>query len=402
MGEKTILVFSYFIKELLPQFISTLTMFCALIIISQMVRMSEVILAFGLSLENIILPFVYIVVPFLTIIIPISFLFAVMISFSRMSMDGELTALFSGGYSVARMLKPVLLLATVLFLVAMASATWLEAWGRREFINFTFRKTQTELDNIIKTKVQPKVFVKDFLGYTLYAEEVSKDKENYSQVMLIPDERSDSDYVIMAPKGRMQGTVESGDLKMYLYNGIATASSPDRTEVTRVRFEETTIDILRVFHERIFGAGSTKDDYRSYNPSQLADYIDRNSEAVGPARDDYLKARYLFHSRFANPFAAVVFGVFGMLLGLQDARRGKSWGYIGAIGAVIFGYVIMNSFKILAEKSYLSAPLAAWLPQGLLFLIALGMAYQRNRLPLSENIFAWQNLPFKRKSKRIS
>ena len=47
------------------------------------IRLSEVLVTFGLTLENILLPFLFIMVPFLAFTIPIAYMFAVLLAFSR-------------------------------------------------------------------------------------------------------------------------------------------------------------------------------------------------------------------------------------------------------------------------------------------------------------------------------
>src|SRR6476469_9546709 len=141
------LVFRYFLKELLPQFASALIVICSIIVVSQLVRLSEVLVTFGLSLENVFLPFLYIILPFIHLTIPMAYLFAVMLTFGRLSADGEYPELLAAGYSLARAAVPVLMLGVILYGVATASALNLEPWGRREMVQFLYRKTQTELDN---------------------------------------------------------------------------------------------------------------------------------------------------------------------------------------------------------------------------------------------------------------
>lgn len=367
-------------------------MFCALIVISQMVRLSEVILAFGITLENLILPFLYIVAPFLTIVIPMAYLFSVMMSFSRMSMDGELTAMFAAGYSLKKMLLPVFVVGFILFLCGSACAIYLESWGRREFVDFTFKKTQTELDSIIRTRIQPGVFVSDFLGYTLFAEEVNSTKTEYKNIMLMPEQSKTGGYIIMAPDGQMEGTVEGGDLQLSLRNGKTYAFGREDNSITTVDFQRTDIDILRVFYSQIFGSNSVARDYRSFGPVELSNWLDQQVSLGQNQTKQYYKAHYMFHSRFANPFGIFVFGFFGLLLGLQDQRRGKNWGYIGAVATVIACYVFIMAFRTIAEDGKLNAIAASWIPQFILVLICSFMLYQKNRLPLSENIFSLANL----------
>ena len=115
-------------------------MICSIIVVSQLVRLSEVLVAFGLSLENVFLPFLYIIVPFISLTIPIAFLFAVVLTFARLSADGEYPAMLAAGFPLRSSARPVLAVALVLYVVAAICAINLEAWGRRETQAQEFRR----------------------------------------------------------------------------------------------------------------------------------------------------------------------------------------------------------------------------------------------------------------------
>ena len=57
-------VFIYLFGEIVPQFISTVVIFSSVLIISQLIRLTELLVAIGLSFENIVLPIVFVAVPF--------------------------------------------------------------------------------------------------------------------------------------------------------------------------------------------------------------------------------------------------------------------------------------------------------------------------------------------------
>jgi lipopolysaccharide export system permease protein len=129
----------YIVKEVVPQFFSALVILSTILVVSQLVRLSEALVAFGVSLENILLPFLYIIVPFLSFNIPISYLAAVMLAFSRFSNDGEYAAMLASGFSLKRAAKPVFIIAIILYVIACFCAVYGEAWGRKELVSFYFR-----------------------------------------------------------------------------------------------------------------------------------------------------------------------------------------------------------------------------------------------------------------------
>ena len=215
-------IFFYIAKELIPQFLTSICVLSAILVVSQLVRLSQVLVNFGLSLENIMLPFLFIVLPFMSFNIPIAYMFAVLIAFSRLSSDGEVTALLAAGFSVSRAALPVVLIGGFLYITSALCAVHFEPWGRRELVQFYHRKAQTELDNMVRYRLQPGVFVDNFLGYVIYSEEVSKDKTELKNILMAPgaSQAGSQDFSLLAPTGKILGSVEQGNLKMIFENGV--------------------------------------------------------------------------------------------------------------------------------------------------------------------------------------
>ena len=137
---------------------------------------------------------------------------------------------------------------------------------------------------------------------------------------------------MMAPQAEVQGAVKDGNLRMTFHEGVAFASNPgDFTKTTFMRYKRADIDILRVFRERILGKANYEEDYRSFRPAQLYQYVQDLKERMPDSAKLYWRANYLFHSRMANAFIILTFALLGAILGIFDERRGKNWGYIGSI-----------------------------------------------------------------------
>jgi lipopolysaccharide export system permease protein len=375
----------YIVKEVVPQFFSALVILSMILVVSQLVRLSEALVAFGVSLENILLPFLYIIIPFLSFNIPISYLAAVMLAFSRFSSDGEYAAMLASGFPLKRAAKPVLIIAVILYFIACYCAVYGEAWGRKELVNFYFRKTQTEVDNLIKHRLQEGVFSEDFMGYMLYAEKISADRSRFGNMMIAPTAGSKERFTILAPTGAINGSVSEGRLNLLLEKGVLHSSNRERGEQSVLKFDQMEIDLLSMFRERILGGDEVKDDYRSYPPVELYKYVSSIEKNPDVPRAIYYKARFLMHQRIATPFIVIVFACFGMALGVTDPRSGKNKAYLGAIVGIISGYVVLMTFKWFAEKGTISAPIAAWVPNAALLLFAWFLMYQKNRLPPSES-----------------
>lgn len=371
--------------------------------VSQLVRLSQVIINFGISLENIMLPFLFIVLPFLSFTIPIAYMFSVLIAFSRLNSDGEITALLASGYSLSRAAMPVIIISGILYVISSLCALHFEPWGRRELVQFYHRKAQTELDNMVRFRLQPGVFVDNFLGYVIYSEKVSQDKTKLQNVIMAPgsSQGSGQAFSLLAPEGRILGSVEQGDLKMIFDDGVVFSSAPGKSEESVLKFENAKIDLVRIFQDQIFGPDEAKDDYRSYPPGKLLSYIAEMKDKTGKREQEtYQKAHYLFHQRLANSFSVIIFALFALVFAIKDNRGSKGGSWIQVILTIILSYVLIMSFKWVAENYFLHAAIAAWLPNLMLLAAGVFVLYQKNRLPPSESLFELSNLPFIGRPKR--
>ena len=397
-GGTDITLFRYWIREIIPQFLTSLCVLCAVIVISQLIRLSELLVTFGLTLENVLLPFLFVLVPFLSFTIPMALMFAVLLSFSRMSADGEFTGMLAAGYSLKKACVPVFLVSLFLYGVTTVCALYIEPWGHREKNAFYKRKAQTQLDNMIKVKMKSGVFLDNFLGYVLYAENISKDRSRLDNVLLAPGPTmKGQNFSLLAPSASVSGSVESGDLVMSFDYGVIYSTTFDTDEVSVVKFKRAQLDLLRLFQEQIFGSMDGRQDYRSLNPGPLRQYIKEMSQKSDPAsRNKYLKSNYLFYQRFGTPFAIFFFAFFAVVLGIQDERRGKNHGYLGAILGIIVSYIIVMAFRNRAEAGVISAPLAVWVPNVLLVGFSVFLVYQKNRLPPSESTLDPKYIPLLR------
>jgi lipopolysaccharide export LptBFGC system permease protein LptF len=287
------------------------------------------------------------------------------------------------------------LVAGVLYFVGVIATTHLEPWGRRELVRFIYDKTKNEVDNMVRFKMQPGVFMDNFLGYVFYAKEISDDRTKLGNVMLAPPSGSKQSFTILAPAGSITGKADSGDLKLSLEYGTAYSLSPEQMGGSVVKFRRAEFDLLRLFREQLVAADVGEEDYRSLGPSELSAYIDKISDQK--PRDDglYRRARFLYHNRISAPFAVFVFGAFGLVLGVVDPRSQRNRAYIGGISTIILGYVFMMGFKWLAERGFLDPFVAAWLPNLILLAAGSFLVYQKNRLPPSEPVLERANLPWR-------
>ncbi len=108
-------------------------------------------------------------IPFtLTFTVPLGVLVGVLIALSRMSSDGEITAMRAAGVPSRKVIAPVLAFAVLATLVTGAATVWLTPFATRTTYKVLNQLVAAELT----AEVQPHVFEEQFPNKVLYIEDV--------------------------------------------------------------------------------------------------------------------------------------------------------------------------------------------------------------------------------------
>jgi lipopolysaccharide export LptBFGC system permease protein LptF len=99
-----------------------------------------------------------------------------------------------------------------------------------------------------------------------------------------------------------------------------------------------------------------------------------------PKRDDMLNHyQYEFHVKVAIPFACLAFTLISAPLGIFSGRLGKSLGLLFCIIIAILWFGLRILTNVLFEEEILSAALAAWSPNIVLFITGITLAIIKMR-----------------------
>ncbi len=100
--------------------------------------------------------------------IPLGVLVGTLITLSRMSSDGEITAMRAAGVSGRRVAPPILAFGFLMMLVAAAASLWLNPWSIRE----RTRIQNQLISGQLTADVQPRVFQEQFPNSILYISDI--------------------------------------------------------------------------------------------------------------------------------------------------------------------------------------------------------------------------------------
>src|SRR6266404_2221797 len=301
--------------------------------------------------------------------IPLGVLAGVLITLSRMSSDGEITAMRAAGVPGRRVVPAILTFGFVTMLLAAASSLWLTPWSIREF----YRVQNQIISRQLTADVQARVFEEQFPNSILYVNDVTTGPVPRWKRVFVAD--------ITPPESRPPGTAERGDSPKITLASEALAV-PD-AGANRIQLTLTNASVYEAgkesgdYHISAFPQGDQMleaqkpNEVRPSRPSQEMDTVPLYRQAYRhPERDreQLLDDRIELNRRFAMPLACMLLALAGVPLGITTRRAGKSAAVVLTAALAFVYWIGLIGCISLARQGKLRPEIAMWLPD-LLFAI---------------------------------
>ncbi|MBC7287505.1 MAG: LptF/LptG family permease [Armatimonadetes bacterium] len=289
--------------------------------------------------------------------VPMSALFAALLCFSRLSSEGEITAMRAGGIPVARISAAAILAALAMSAVMGALAHTLVPWcnGRSKDALLASRNRMRDVQGLI----------------IRIPESGSLDRLIYVDRLNLSAGRMDGLIIHEFRNGRPIATYVAQharwDGRRWILQGVEhTSIRPDG--VASERLDELVYDL-----------GRTPEDIKRirYDPDELttAELKRELQIAVsGAARDLLRQARIRTEiaTRWAAPWSITAFVLVGIALGVRPQRTSKGVALGMSLVIILAYYIVMHSLAIVSEQGRLPAWLCAWAPN--VALLTIGAA----------------------------
>jgi len=357
----------YVLREILPPFLLSLLIFTFVLTLPPVMRQLEQLVAKGVT-WGVAAKLVLLLIPSsLGLTIPIATLVAILIALGRLSGDRESVALLACGVSPYRLLRPVMLFATLT--CAATAYVMFEAIpdANQAFRNITWEIISKKVEN----DIQPRVFFEDFPGYVLYVRDVGQGGE-WHDVLVADTTKPDETAITLAARGRLILDRERQRVDLVVADGTRyLAGREGRSQVYNF-FRDTYITLPA---DQVFGRQQIPRTVTEKTISDLrGDWqakLNRKEGALSP----HPEIIYI-QQKFSIPAACLVFAVIALALGLSSAREGKMGAFVIGFGVVFAYYAIMEvasaqtrgyyrtieEAHALHNASFLNAHLARWWP----------------------------------------
>jgi lipopolysaccharide export system permease protein len=290
---------------------------------------------------------------------PMSVLLGTLISYSRLSSDGEITALRSSGVSAYRLVVPALVLSflvsgmTFLFSeILVPSANWQAK---------TILKSALKQDNL--------QFKSKDIFYQQYGEVTQPDgSKEQSLIRSFYARRFDGKKmegltILDFSQGTLQQVLSAESAVWVpnsnvwnLENGTTYLIGNDGSYRSILRFDRQELRLPRA----PLDLANEQRNSAEMNINELSRHIE-----LVKASGNFKEAKKLevsLQQKFALPFVCMVFALVGSPLGMRPQRTSAARGF-GLSILIIFGYYLLLSMcEALGRVEILSAIAAAWLP----------------------------------------
>lgn len=338
----------YILKEISVPFALSLVILTATALLSKAVKIIELMVTQGVG-GSFIFWFMASVAPsFLIYTLPISFLTGVLVAFTRLSSDSEVTAIKASGLGLTAMFRPVMLLALLVYALTLGVTLFLFPWGNLNMKALFFDASK---DRFI-SGLEEKTFYDRFKGIVLYVDKINARTGEMEGIFISERGGKEESNVFFATKGVFSPATERYTVYLKLNDGAIHRKTRGGGTYHIADFASYTLELGMAGQP---GAAVNKANKELY-PGELMGKA-RAAEAKGQDPAPYLVD---MHKRFALPASVFAFALLGLPLGIQKIRAAKFTGFSIALGVVLAYYVLSTAFEALGEAGSMNAIAAVW------------------------------------------
>jgi LPS export ABC transporter permease LptF/LPS export ABC transporter permease LptG len=334
----------YIGREVATHSLLGLAVFTSVLYVPALVALMDLIVHHSSGIFVILLLVLCSLAPFLIFTLPMSVLVGVLIGLGRMSADSEIVALHACGISLRRLLRPVGFVALVIAAITSLMTFWLSPAALREGNRLETTLIATEAPYAI----QPRVFNERFPRFVLYVQEVVSGAARWNGVFLGGSTSSGASSIYLAQDAQILQGPGPNRLQLHMGPGSSHDYDPKHPEtyiVTDFSASDLSIDLTSAISSRAAAPKPTEET----TAALLSDH--------GP---NWVDSRVELQKRFAFPFAALVFALLGVPIGVRPRRGGRAAGLIFTITLIGCYYLIYVYGLHMALQGRISPFLGVW------------------------------------------
>lgn len=359
---------NYVLWELIVVFFSclavlTLTLLCG----SVVTRIADLIINWGVDPWSLMQLLIFSAPFLLCFTIPMSVLVSVLLVFGKLSADHEIVAMRASGISLWQVMKPILIVCTVLSLFLLLLNDRIATHS-----HFKVRQLSAQIGMSKPTAIlEEGVFIKHFNNLILFIHRING--SDLHGVRIYQPQKAGPTRTIVAEKGELVTVPEAGMVQLRLMNG--TTDEPDPKNIGKfykLHFETLTIP-LDVTNNK-WNTNIRKKSKEMSIHELYTEYrrIEREHNILA---DDLLAE---IHYKIAISFAALVLALVAAPLAIRTRRSEKAIGFAIAILLATVYWTLMMGAQAIAKMGVVYPPFSIYMPN--ILFMCIGAVLMRRAL----------------------
>ena len=351
-------LYKYILNEIWPTFFAGLFVMVFIMVASQMLTITELIITRGVGVAQVMGIVIYLLPDIVAFALPAVSLIAVVVAFLRLSADSEIIALKSCGVSLYQMLRPVILLSFLGFLFALVMGVYVTPWGNRSFKDLVFRIAESEANVGIKERV----FSEPFDNVVFYVNKYSSREKLLKDVFVVDRRDKGVTNTIVAEEGRIMLHPDERIITLRFLRGTIFLVEKDLKSARTIGFKVYDLNIS--LKDIMAGLASRRKKPHELSVGELLEQMEEVPESDSRYNEI---VRELFE-KGSMPVAVFLMGVIGVPLGARLRARGRSAGIGVSLAIFSIFYLSLAGVRSICSAGILSPAIGVWIPDFFLLL----------------------------------
>ena len=348
------LIDRYILRAVLTPLILALCVAAMLLLLEQMLRLFDFVLAEQGPVEVVGRMMANLVPHYLGLALPLGTFLGIMMAFRSLSLSSELDALNSSGTSSARLLRPVYMLIILLMVGDFLLVSYVQPFGR-----YTYKQIRYDVTSgAFGIRIQAGDFIELDDGVVIRLGAIDRVAREARDVFIERTNDQGRRNTITAQRGAISTSTDLSVLNMQLFDGNNLIVSAKGDEIQSLDFETFNLTLDLPSATRFRARGADARDAREATIREMWSVLRRGRETQ-PVRYDAYRAG--FHWRLLQPLSFLILPILGAAMGITGRRRASNIKPIIGIGILIAYHELVQEWgQVMVSENGASPYLTIW------------------------------------------
>jgi len=348
------------VEEAIPFFVS-LFVLTLVLFLGKTMRYIQLLFITGSGLAEFGKLLLYLIPYLFAFTIPMATLMAILLAFSRLAHDNELTAMKAAGISFYQTIPPVALLAGFAWLVTLALSNFVLPHANSAFKRAILDMARSRGELILKERI----FNDQFAGLVFFINSISPDGKHLRQVFISDSRSPETKSSIIAEEGFVIHSPDGNRMTMRLLRGQIFRVAAEMQSLQTIRFQNYDLNL------DLDSLALGDKEFRKAEKHLDFNELRQKLAAAKVGSREHNKLSYEFHRRLSLPFACIVLGFLAAPLSVQSRTGSRLSGVVLGLLLFLLYYVFISAAKALGEGGSYPPAVGMWLPNVIFSILAI-------------------------------